>query len=179
MLKCILLSISFLRVLLLNAQEISYSIRMPVKLNHWEVNVGVDRFDFWTSVSFIRSISPRCFIEPSLSLAVVKTFFQQNVTPKIGVGVGVVYFGKQQKVNDATTSVQLIADAGISQTIAMYSAQIQNDAQIFIGHQFIIGKKKAFICKVRAGSGVRQFYNSNSTISPMYYNAALSLGYRW
>jgi hypothetical protein len=179
MLKWILLSISFLRVVLLNAQEISDLIRMPVKLNHWEVNVGIDRFDFWTSVSFIRSISPRCFIEPSFSLAVVKTFFQQNVTPKIGLGAGIVYFGKQQKVNGATTSVQLIADAGISQTIALYGVQIQNDAQFFVGHQFIIGKKKSFVCKMRAGSGVRQFYNSNSTISPVYYNAALSLGYRW
>jgi hypothetical protein len=155
------------------------AIPVAFKPNHWEINTGIDRFDFWTGVTFSRKMSAKLSIESSLSLSVVKTFFQQNITPKLALGVGYTYFGTHNKNTNAENIIQLIVDAGVAQTVAKYGSQIQNDAQFFIGHQLIVGKKKAFVCKLRAGSGVRQFYNSNSTLSPMYYNASFSLGYRW
>jgi hypothetical protein len=153
-----------------------------------ELNVSFDRSDFWIGMNYNAFLTNKISVQPALELAIVKSFFQQNATPRFGLGFGWNYFQQRKyKLEDICVrppcnvtklryNFDLSCNVGITQTLSRFGNQLQNETQLYFGQQIAYGRKKLFILRVRGAVAMRQL--SGNALSPLYFNFITTLGIR-
>jgi hypothetical protein len=165
-----------------------YQLSRKFSLPKTEIDISIDRSDFWIGMNYNANVTKKINLQPSVELAIVKTFFQRNITPRLGLGFSWSYVQYRKygfvDISDRPPSREyklkrffdLSLDAGITQTISRFGSQIQNETQFYIGHQIDFGKKRMFVIRFRGAMASRQI--SGNSISPIYFNFISTLGIR-